>query len=94
MFNSCYACGEEVLITFNLGIGGQNVPGSFLVYLTGVAQLVRREEDMKMVDFDGDNVYSIEIRRGKDIPPIIHLQIVIALIFSCKEVVGGQRCET
>ena len=91
-FNSCYACGDEVLITFNLGIGGQNVPDTSGVYLAGGAQFGAPGGRYEMVDADGDNVYTIAIRRGKGYSTYYTFTNGNCPDFSCKEVIGGQPC--
>ncbi|MEO6759279.1 MAG: glycogen-binding domain-containing protein, partial [Saprospiraceae bacterium] len=63
-FNSCYACGDAVKITVNLGMGSFTPdPGG--VYLAGGGDFGPPGGRFKMTDPDGDGVFSIQIERQR-----------------------------
>jgi hypothetical protein len=62
-FNSCYACGEEVDITFRLGFGDAD-PSPDGVWIAGGGNFDVPGGKFPMSDPDGDQIYEITVPRA------------------------------
>lgn len=90
-FNSCYKCGEEVNITFRLGMGEiePNVDG---VWLAGGGKFDVPGGRYKMDDADGDKVYELTVPRQAGFSSFYAFANGPCFDFSCKENLEGQTC--
>lgn len=88
-FNSCFACGEGVSITFNLGVPSPDAGG---VYLVGGAEFGPAGGAYLMTDPDGDNVFSITIERALGYEGFYSFANGNCPDYSCKENIAGQAC--
>ncbi len=89
-WESCYACGESVKITWNLNMNEETVSDDG-VYLAGGADF--GHGDFPMTDPDGDGVYSITIERENGYSGNYTFINGICLPdWSCKENIAGQDC--
>ncbi len=89
-FNSCYACGNSVNLTWNLNMSQETVSGDG-VFLAGGAYFGHGNFPMK--DEDGDGTYSITLRREKGFTT--HYTFINGIClpdWSCKENIAGQDC--
>lgn len=91
-FNSCYECGKEVSITFELGMGDVE-PSPDGVWLAGGENFEAPGGRFKMDDSDGDGVYVITVKRE------IGFESFFTFTngncpsdWSCKEDISGQSC--
>lgn len=90
-FNSCYACGESVKITYSLGLNGAAAdPGG--VYLAGGAEFGAPNLRFQMSDDDLDGVYSIQIERERGYGGYYTFTNGACADFSCKENIAGLPC--
>ncbi len=90
-FNSCYACGDAVKITVNLGMGAYTPdPGG--VYLAGGLDFGPPGGRFKMSDIDGDGVFSIQIERQRGYATYYDFANGACPDYSCKENLEGQPC--
>jgi len=90
-WNSCYACGESVNITFNLGFANNVIPADS-VYLAGGENFEEPGGRFLMNDDDGDGVYSITVQRGRGFSSFYTFANGVCPDFSCKEDISGQDC--
>ncbi|MEZ5044480.1 MAG: T9SS type A sorting domain-containing protein [Saprospiraceae bacterium] len=90
-FNSCYACGESVKITFNLGMTAVQ-PAESGVFLAGGLEFGAPNERFRMTDGDGDGVYSLTIERAIGFNGFYTFTNGACANFSCKENIAGQDC--
>jgi hypothetical protein len=90
-FNSCYACGDAVKITVNLGMGGVT-PDAGGVYLAGGLDFGAPGGRFKMNDVDGDGVFSIQIERQRGYGTFYDFANGACPDYSCKENLAGQPC--
>ena len=90
-FNSCYACGEEVKITFKLGMGGV-VPNPDGVWLAGGGNFDVPGGKYKMKDADGDGIYEIVVPRKKAFESHYAFANGPCPDYSCKENLAGLPC--
>ncbi len=89
-FNSCYACGESVKLSFHVDMTEQDV-SEMGVYLAGGAAF--GHGDYPMLDDDGDGVYSISIEREVGFESDFTFINGICLPdWECKENIVGQSC--
>jgi len=90
-FNSCYACGEGVSITFNLGASGITVSETGL-YIAGGSEFGSPNERFRLMDADGSGVYSLTIEREAGFSGFYTFTNGACGNFDCKEQIGGQDC--
>ena len=90
-FNSCYACGNAVKITVNLGMNS-NLPASSGVFIAGGGDFGPPGGRFKMSDLDGDGVFSIQIEREKGYSTYYDFANGACPDYSCKENLAGQSC--
>jgi len=89
-FNSCYACGESVSITWLLNMSEQAVDANG-VYLAGGEFF--GHGDFPMTDDDGDGVYAITLERGLGFTSdFTFLNGICLPNWECKEDIAGQDC--
>lgn len=90
-FNSCYACGEEVNITFKVGMG--DVPPSpDGVWLVGGGNFDVPGGKYKMNDDDADNIYEIVVPRKMGFSSFYAFANGACPDFTCKEDLSGLPC--
>ena len=89
-FASCYACGESVSITFNLGASGNPVSEEGL-YLAGGAAF-GAPGAYRLTDDDDNGVYSITIERERGFGSYYTFTNGACGDFSCKEDLTGLEC--
>jgi hypothetical protein len=89
-YNSCYACGEAIMITVNLGQGSV-VPSEEGFYIAGGGNF-GNPGDFKLIDSDGDGVHSATFERPIGFESFYTFTNGACGDFSCKENIGGQDC--
>ena len=89
-WNSCYACGEAVLITVNLGGAGIDVDSAGLFIAGGGNFGV--PGDNPLLDEDGDDVYSMVFEKQVGFESFYTFTNGACADFSCKENIAGQSC--
>ena len=89
-FGSCYACGEEISITWNLNMNNEDV-SDLGVYVAGGP--FGHAELPAMTDDDGDGIFTTTIRRmsGFD-EDYTFLNGICLPSWECKENIAGQDC--
>jgi hypothetical protein len=90
-FNSCYACGEELLITFKLGMGTV-VPNPEGVWIAGGGKFDVPGGKYKMSDANGDKVYELVVPRKAGFTSYFTFTNGPCGDYSCKEIIEGQSC--
>ncbi len=89
-YNSCYACGQSVTITYNLGFDTAISVDPENVYVAGGTGF-GVPGDNKMTDPDGDGIYSITLE--KPIGFASHYTFINGDCFwDCKEDISGLEC--
>lgn len=95
-FNSCYACNEEVMIDFRLGMG-TFTPNPEGVWLAGGGNFEVPGGKYKMKDDDGDKVYELRVPRKKGFSSYFTFANGPCGDYSCKEIIEGttlcQSCQ-
>ena len=92
-WNSCYACGEGRMLTFELGFDGENnVPSPDGVWLAGGGNFDNPGGRFQMFDDDGDGVYTITMERGVGFESFYTFANGNCPDYSCKEDISGQDC--
>lgn len=89
-FNSCFACGEAIQITINLGTSNINVDANG-VFIAGGGNF-GNPGDFPLTDPDGDGVYSIMVERPVGFESFYTFTNGACPDYSCKEEIGGQDC--
>lgn len=89
-FNSCYACGEGVNITFEVGQGNIALSPEGL-FIAGGGNFAN-PGDFPMADDDLDGIWSITIEREKGFFSFYTFTNGACQDFSCKEDISGQAC--
>ncbi|RMG81544.1 MAG: T9SS C-terminal target domain-containing protein [Bacteroidetes bacterium] len=89
-FNSCFACGEAVRITFNVGATHITVSPDGL-FLAGGGNF-GIPGDFPLSDPDGDGVHSLVVERQKGFSSHYTFTNGACGDFSCKEDISGQDC--
>lgn len=89
-WNSCYACGEGVVITVNLGTSNISVSPEG-VYIAGGGTF-GIPGDFPLTDPDGDGVYTIVISKPVGFSSFYTFANGACGDFSCKENIAGQDC--
>ena len=90
-YNSCYACGEQVNITFRLGMGGVT-PNPEGVWLAGGGNFDVPGGKYRMTDDNNDNVYEIVVPRKKGFTSYFTFTNGPCADYSCKENIEGLPC--
>lgn len=88
-FNSCYACGEGVNITINLGVAD---PAESGIWLAGGAEFGAPGGNYQMLDDDNDGVFTISMERQIGFEGYYTFTNGNCPDFSCKENIAGQEC--
>lgn len=90
-YSSCYSCGNEVNITFNLGMGTYTAdPGG--VYLAGGLDFGAPGGLFRMSDDNGDQIYNLTIQRERNYSSFYDFANGPCPDYSCKEHIEGQPC--
>ena len=89
-FNSCYACGEGVNITFNVGQGNIALDPEGL-HIAGGGNF-GNPGDFPMDDSDGDGIWNITVEREKGFTSFYTFTNGACPDFGCKENIAGQDC--
>ncbi len=88
-FNSCYACGEAINITINLGENGTVVdPAGF--FIAGGGNF-GNPGDYPLTN-DGDGVHSVTLERNMGFESYYTFTNGACPDYSCKEDIAGQEC--
>lgn len=90
-FNSCYDCGNEVLITFRLGFGGE-VPSGDGVWLAGGGNFDVPGGKYRMGDDDLDGIYEITVPRAVGFGSFYTFTNGNCPDYSCKESLVDLEC--
>ena len=90
-YNSCYACGEEVKITFKLGMGDV-VPNPEGVWVAGGGNFDVPGGRFKMSDADNDKIYELVVARKKGFSSYFTFVNGPCPDYSCKENLEGKPC--
>ncbi len=90
-YNSCYACGEEVMIQFRLGMGGV-IPNPEGVWLAGGGNFDVPGGKYKMSDDDLDGVYEVSVPRRRNFSSFYTFANGPCADYSCKENLTGLEC--
>lgn len=90
-FNSCYACGQEVKLTFKLGMGGVT-PNPEGVWLAGGGNFDVPGGKYKMKDTDGDGIYEVVVPRKRAFSSFFTFTNGPCADYSCKENLEGLPC--
>jgi len=89
-FNSCYACGESVTITIELGQGSVVAdPNGF--YIAGGGNF-GNPGDFGFGDDDGDGIWTIALERERGFSSFYTFTNGACPDYSCKENIEGQSC--
>lgn len=89
-FNSCYACGASVKITFDLGVSAIT-PAESGVFLAGGLEFGAPNEKFRLMP-STDGVVSLTIERPIGFSGFYTFTNGACGDFSCKENIGGQDC--
>lgn len=89
-YNSCYACGESVDITIQLGSAGIPVSGQGL-FIAGGGNF-GNPGDFPLTDADGDGVWTITLNRPRGFTSYYTFTNGACPDYSCKENIAGQDC--
>jgi hypothetical protein len=90
-YNSCYACGEEVVIQFKLGFDGVT-PSPDGVWLAGGGNFDVPGGKYQMHDNDGDGIYEITVPRARNFSSFYTFANGNCPDYSCKENLAGLEC--
>ena len=90
-YNSCYACGEQAMITFRLGMGDVT-PNPDGVWLAGGGNFDVPGGKYQMNDGDGDGIYELMVPRQKGFSSFYDFANGPCPDYSCKEDLSGQAC--
>jgi len=89
-FNSCYACGESVKITFDLGVSGIT-PAESGLFVAGGSEFGAPNERFRLMP-NGDGVVSLTIERPIGFSGFYTFTNGECGDYSCKENIAGQDC--
>jgi hypothetical protein len=89
-YNSCYACGESVDITIQLGSGGIPVSAQGL-FIAGGGNF-GNPGDFPLADADGDGIWTITLNRPRGFTSYYTFTNGACPDYSCKENIAGQDC--
>jgi hypothetical protein len=90
-FNSCYACGDEVKITFKLGMNGI-APSPDGIWLAGGGNFDVPGGKYKMSDADSDGIFEIVVPRKKGFASYYTFTNGACPDYSCKENLADLPC--
>jgi Secretion system C-terminal sorting domain/SprB repeat/HYR domain len=90
-FNSCYLCGEEVKMTFKLGMGNV-VPNPAGVWLAGGGNFEAPGGRYRMTDGNNDGIYEIVVPRHVGFGSYFTFANGPCPDYSCKENLAGFPC--
>jgi len=90
-FNSCYACGQGVMLTFRLGIP-DGVEAADEIYLAGGDSFGNPGGRFQLLDDDGDGLYEIVLERALGFTSYYTFANGNCSGFDCKEEIAGQDC--
>jgi hypothetical protein len=90
-FNSCYACGEELKITFKVGMGNV-APSTAGVWLVGGGNFEAPGGRYKMSDANNDGVYELVVPRKAGFNSFFAFANGNCPDYSCKENLAGLPC--
>jgi hypothetical protein len=90
-FNSCYACGEELRITFKLGMNGVT-PNPEGVWIAGGGNFSVPGGNFKMTDANGDQIYELVVPRRAGFNSYFTFTNGPCADYSCKENLAGLPC--
>ena len=90
-YNSCYACGDEVKLTFRLGMGTV-VPSPDGVWIVGGGNFDVPGGKYKMKDPENDGIYEIVVPRQKGFSSYFAFANGACPDYSCKENLAGLPC--
>lgn len=90
-FNSCYAFGEEIKITFKLGMGNIT-PSPEGVWIAGGGNFDVPGGKYKMKDPDGDKIYEVVVPRKSGFSSYFTFANGPCPDYSCKELIEGLPC--
>ena len=90
-YNSCYACGEEVVLQFKLGFDGVT-PSPDGVWLAGGGNFDVPGGKYQMQDGDGDGIYEITVPRARNFSSFYTFANGNCPDYSCKENLAGLEC--
>ncbi len=90
-YNSCYECGEEVMITFRLGMG-EVIPNPDGVWLAGGGNFDVPGGKYEMFDADGDGIYELDVPRRRNFSSFYTFANGPCPDYSCKEDLTGKPC--
>ncbi len=90
-FNSCYACGQQVEVTFRIGMG-MVTPNPAGVWLAGGGNFDVPGGKYRMQDNDADGVYEITVPRYIGFSSFYTFANGPCGDYSCKENIEGQDC--
>jgi len=89
-FNSCFACGDAVNITFEVG-QGSTIPDPNGFYVAGGGNF-GNPGDFPLDDSDGDGIWTITVERQKGFSSFFTFTNGACPDYSCKEDIAGQDC--
>jgi len=89
-FGSCFACGEGVKITINMG-QGTNAPDPAGFFIAGGGNF-GAPGDNALTDDDGDGIWSVTFERERGFESFYTFTNGACGDFSCKELIAGQPC--
>lgn len=89
-FNSCYACGEAVSITINLGQGAFP-PAEDGFFIAGGSNF-GIPGDFPLTDGNGDGVWTLTIERPLGFSSDFTFTNGACIDWGCKEIIAGQDC--
>ena len=90
-FNSCYVCGDAIMLTVNLGAGAITV-GDDGLFIAGGGNF-GLPGDFPLTDDDGDGIHSGNFERQKGFESFYTFTNGICPVdWSCKEQIEGQDC--
>lgn len=89
-YNSCYACGDAVNITIQLGAGTIDVSPDGLCIAGGGN--FGNPGDFRLKDPNGDGIWTATIERQKGFQSFFTFTNGICPDYSCKENIAGQPC--
>jgi len=89
-YNSCYACGDAIMLTVNLGEAGILVSEEGL-FIAGGGNFGSPGQ-YPLTDDDGDGVHSGTFERPRGFESFYTFANGACVDFSCKEMIGGQDC--
>ncbi len=89
-FNSCYACGDAIMLTVNLGEAGIVVSDEGL-FIAGGGNFGNPGQ-YPLTDDDGDGVHAANFERPRGFESFYTFTNGACGDFSCKEMIAGQDC--